>query len=981
MATHDAIDPVLVERFAHGNGTVFVGAGISLGARLPSWHKLMGPLRTDLGPAVGPGTSYLDIAELYEVKHSRSVLVQYLKERLGDVRFQLTKTHELIVGLPVQRIYTTNFDTLLEQASQKKQINRNVIFNASQVGFSDTSTLSIVKLHGDLSDPGSIVISARDFYSYFGKNPAVADLLKVELQTHTVLFLGYSFSDPNLGMILGNAANQSGAVRPLLYSLQLKPSELTVRAMSARGVKVIALDAAPGTAEADRAIEDWLRRFRQSLIAFERRKHTYPVDARVPREPSAPPVRKNPVRRTRMLERIKTGLQSDFRVVVVKGEAGIGKTQLVAEAAADSIHLPGTYMLDEAFEQIVWIRSALDDASRGHSLDHIFESIAAHVDTLLSDGDNGDIRKKQSQINMTLQERRLLIVIEDFEDPSSTFDHQKRLAGMEEPAEAERRRRFEEIQEWLENPGPYANPKSRIVVTSRNAIVAGFVVEIAKMDSEEAAELLSEHARGLVMRHNCPGFGQDTARKLLALTTGNPQAIKWALGLCNATGSTERLEALRLATPDDKIGAVFKVLIDAIMDVLQPSEKEVVVAMMVFPSEEWIALSLIESAVSSACDSLRQRESLRHHVAKCIKFGLIERDARTDAYLMHRTTKEVLLGYGITSQELDEVRERLANHLLEFLARDDVISRHPYIGEAYWNALVRDEMAKVDPYWPTIEALMRWAGTGPYLVKFALLLVHYMDSRFLNNQRMHFVRLALAALGPGEKRTRALLHIDALAWTFIEENRKDDARAEIAKGLALLDGKADSDLCALAHAWRARLDASDGRKVEANRNIKEAFRLAEGCEAEKPWIMARVEMMAGDVELMDGNPGEAVEHYTKSADYADRYGGEGDGYQTNPRIGLALMAVVNAKKEPDPVSMERARRRFMRLVENGQVATGRLYGQYGLALIAARENASREAIRQLEQIMREIRRRSTGNVLLALAEKSYQQLLDASHGG
>jgi NAD-dependent SIR2 family protein deacetylase len=177
------IDPVLIERFAHGNGTVFVGAGISLGSRLPSWRELMEPLKIDLGEEVDASASYLEIAELYESKHSRRDLVEYLKDRLGDVRFELTKAHELIVGLPVQRIYTTNFDNLLEQASSKRRLNRNVIIDASHIGFSDTSRLSIIKLHGDLSDINSLVISASDYYGYFTKNPAVADLLKVELQT------------------------------------------------------------------------------------------------------------------------------------------------------------------------------------------------------------------------------------------------------------------------------------------------------------------------------------------------------------------------------------------------------------------------------------------------------------------------------------------------------------------------------------------------------------------------------------------------------------------------------------------------------------------------------------------------------------------------------------------------------------------------------------------------------------------------------
>ena len=955
MASQDAIDPVLVERFAHGNGTVFVGAGISLGARLPSWNKLMAPLRSDLGPAVGPCTSYLDIAELYEVKHNRSVLVQFLKERLGDVRFQLTKTHELIVRLPVQRIYTTNFDTLLEQASQKKQINRNVIFNASQVGFSDTSTLSIVKLHGDLSDPASIVITTRDFYSYFARNPAVADLLKVELQTHTVLFMGYSFSDPNLGMILANSASQSGMVRPLLYSLQFKPSALTVKAMYARGVSVIPLDADPGTADAEQAVEEWLRRFRQSLISYERRKQNFPSEIVKAHELPLASYRKHSVRRSSLLDRIKTGLYSDFRVIMVKGEAGIGKSQLVAEAMADCVHPPGTYMLDEAFEQIIWIRNA-DDGHPGHSLERIFDTIAAHADMPLSIEfeRKARIKENQARINALLQERRLLIVIEDFEDPAALADCES--GGKERCAD------FNEIRAWLENAGPYANPKSRIVVVSRNAIVAGFVVEVAKMDEKEALNLLHDHARCVLLKRNCPSFDETSAQTVLRIAAGNPQAIKWALGLCNRENGHRQLDALDLPAGRD-IGTVFGMLLHQIVALLGPAGRNVVTVMTVFPSGEWITAELVGAALGRAPRNAKARDRLRHDMLGCVQFGLLEYDARANAYLMHRTTKEVFLRSIVTASELDVARTRLAAYLLSFLRN---VVRNPYIDEVYWNALVRDEMSTIDPYWPTIEALMRWTGGQSWLPRFALLLVHYMDSRFLNTQRLACIESALRAQPPLAQRTRALLHIDALGWTYIEENRNAEARAEIDKGEALLSEESDNDLRALAQAWRARLDISEGRTGEAHRKIASAYAYARSCET-KYWIRARIEMMAGDIELMDGNPNAAKLYYAKSAACADLYGGEGDGYQTNPRIGLALMAAAgNTKSENDP-SLETARSIFTKLVDNGNVATGRLYGQYGLALIAARGDTSREAIRQLEQIMREIRRRSTGNVLLGLA--------------
>jgi len=985
MGKPTCIDSVLVERFAHGNGTVFVGAGISLGARLPSWGELMNHLRADLGNEVGPSTDYLHIAELFETKHNRPALVRYLKERLGDVRFQLTKAHELIVGLPVQRIYTTNFDNLLEQASQKRQINRNVISNTSHVAFSDTSTLSIVKLHGDLSDPNSIVISARDFYSYLAKNPVVADLLKIELQTRTVLFLGYSFSDPNLSMILGNLAFQSGPSRPLLYSLQFNPTDLYIQSMHARGVKVIKLDAAPGTAEADQAIEEWLRAFRQSLINYERRKGRSTGQGKHANRQDLPVFRGNAIRRMKMSERIRAGLQSDFKVLIVKGEAGIGKTQLVAEAAADSLHAAGTFMSDDAFERIIWLKASFNVGKVGHELESILDAIASKVDTLLISEGSDDLKKKRADINVILQERRLLIVIEDLEDPKGNHPGSGPLSREDKESAP-----FMQIKEWLENPGPYANPLSRIIVTSRSAVVAGFVVEITKMDTEEATDVLHDHARKIMLRQTCPNFFKEFEKKLLGMTGGNPQAIKLALGLCNGTAMPDKVltsldEHFRTEQVAwDKIETVFKVLLNDIRAELRrkyASAIEIVIAMTVFPTEEWVPALLVEAAVGDTIHADGPDSSFKVQAAHCVCFGLLEHNACTDQYLMPRIIKEILVHDQKNTASRGAVRTRLAQYLMDFLEKNVCRSN---IKEPYWNALVCDEMAKIDPYWEIVDVVMYWPEEEWRVVDFVHLMVHYMDSRFLNTQRLKFIKLALRSHVRIDNRIKARLYIDALGWTYMEEGANGQARNAIDDGMNLLDEKDPNDspdLKALAYAWRARIDAAEGKKVSASKHIVTAYGYAEDLK-EKPWILARLELMAGDVDLMDDSVEKyahnAFGHYTKAADYAEAYGGEGNGYQINPRIGLALLEMRDEEEKPG-LNVEKARRRFTQLIDNSHVPTGRLYGQYGMALIALRENLTGEARRQLQQIQKEIRHSSRGNVLLKLAEKSYEKIIGAGN--
>lgn len=967
MSRHYAIDPVLVERFAHGNGTIFVGAGISLGARLPSWSKLMAPLRKDLGSEVGLGASYLDIAELYETKHSRGVLIQYLKDQLGDVRFQLTQTHELIVSLPVQRIYTTNFDSLLEQASRKKQINRNVIFNASHVGFSDTSTLSIVKLHGDLDDADSLVISARDYHNYFNRNPAVADLLKVELQTHTVLFLGYSFSDPNFGMILGRAAAQSGAARPLLYSLQLEPTPLAVQALQARGVKVIPIKEKGGTAKADEEIEQWLRCFRKALIRYDRRKASAQFGRDGVPGRFAPPQFPHSTFRIQTRTRIETGLQSEFRVVVVKGEPGVGKTTLVAAAVADSIHSAGIISISDAFEQVIWVGSVGNPDRREHCgigheggcracralrakcqialLERVLDAIGHALNEFTAQGPiresaSDRIKRKRLRINALLQEHKVIVVLEDL------------------PRDADH------VKHWLENAGPYANPKSRIIVTSRSAVVTGFVVEVERLAHHEAVELVAECARALMLRKYIPaGLSDELVGRLATETCGNPQAIQMAVGLIVGTGDPAAacLDCDRWPVGGNAdICRLFEIYIGMMWDAMTANAHTVLGAMFAFPDTVPVPSRLLRKAAAL------NDAAFGDGIKLAVRFGIVERDVANDTFRMQSIMRSGLQGLADPTSVVAACA-RLAEHLLAFLGDANVLCR-PEIPDPYWNTLVRDEMAKVDPYWPIVRHVMERAAATPDIAKFVMLLTHYMDSRFLNADRLSFLSNALAQINDSEPYMAALFRIDALAWTYIEEGLHEEAQAQITHGLELIEGMDAKGLDAIACAWAARIDGSNGRFVEATRQIDAATRVAEKLD-KKYWIEARVKMIAGDLQMMQQNPKAAFDLYTRAEELAEQYGGEGHGYQTRPRIGIALLEL---KRDSE------ARRIFKMLEENAKVATGRLYGEYGLALADARAHATPAATVRLQNVRREIARRDSGNVLMGLANRLYEEISSGS---
>jgi hypothetical protein len=1027
MATID-IDPVLVERFANGNGTIFVGAGISTGSGMPGWGQLMEPLRRDVG-VVDPCTHYFDIAELYETEWGRSELVNYLRKSLGDVRFQLTRAHELIVGLPVKRIYTTNFDDLLEQASARRQINRTVISNAAHVGFSDTSKLSIIKLHGDLNDPKFLVFTASDYYSYFTKNPAVADLLQVELQTHTILFLGYSFNDPNLGMILGKVASQSESNRPLLYSLQLSPSRLVTCSLRRRGVKVIPIDTRSGSPDASQKVEAWLRAFANALRRHERRKHYLrltPFD--VGDNIDIPKHELSPLRRE-ALERIDNGLCSDFRVIVVKGEPGVGKTQLLALAASKCTECPGTGLSDEVFERVIWIRAECNASGVGHTLERIFRSILCSIQTTSAEiGKSASeshlpdtqLRPRQQEVNRLLQQHRALVVIEDLEHPEPTSvasaSGKSRKLNAEVDVEQQhiddkqqtQKEELKRIRDWLESPGPYAYPKSRIIVSSRSLILPGFVVEIEPLTRTQATTLIKEHCRKIMLRRaideELPEKSDDMAKvtieSLINITFRNPQVIKMALGLMNGTKDPEapkKALAKLVARPDTKLETVFKALLvyalNWIENNLGPEPKTdkpgihrtILVAMLAFPDGEPVPAHLLEIAAGKQ----EKPSEFTEHAQILANFGLLERNASAGTYTVHRIVRSLLKQRPEEAALVGLAHQRLAQHLLDHLRDKNVICR-PDIKEEYWNALVRAEMSQVDPYWRIIKHVLQEMRNDPIITSFAMVLPHYMDSRLLNVERKAMLTSAVVQFDKlikdpdnqdqigALKRNQALLKIDALAWTHIEDRELDLAEIEIEEGLQLV--RDQTDLVALAECWRTR-SAMLRQKSCIRPNWDEAEKHMEQARTSifsqsQRWIQLRIKMMDGDLHKLMGKPREALRLYREAEQQAEYYGGEGDGYQTSPRIGIALL---DMKPEPTEEEEREAERRFEKLVENRQVAIGQLYGRYGLALLAARRNSTREAISQLNIIRQELYYRGLGNILLELTEALYEEINRRGH--
>ncbi|HEX3126691.1 MAG TPA: hypothetical protein VH394_05120, partial [Thermoanaerobaculia bacterium] len=178
---------------------------------------------------------------------------------------------------------------------------------------------------------------------------------------------------------------------------------------------------------------------------------------------------------------------------------------------------------------------------------------------------------------------------------------------------------------------------------------------------------------------------------------------------------------------------------------------------------------------------------------------------------------------------------------------------------------------------------------------------------------------------------------------------------QIVRGFEMARG---DDLRALGLAWRARVRVERKHFERADELIRDA--LAIPCS---PWILFRVNMAAGDISLKRGDQDgarAALGFYQRAAQEADSYGGEGYGYQIGPRIGLAYLGMGD---------IDEAESKFRELSGLEQIPIGKLYAEYGLALVARERGHLPEARLMLSDVRSKIYRYTTSNLLLRLIEE------------
>ena len=180
---------------------IMVGSGFSKNASpdFPDWRGLGDKIfeRQHNRKPVGEDRQYLNLLRLageLESIHGRTVLDEVIRKFIPDTK-EPSEVHKKLLDLPWTSVFTTNYDTLLEQAAKRQTKQYNVIISKEDLVHSRNQR--IVKLHGSLPSQRPFVITEEDYRQYPKNNAIFVNTVQQSLIENLSCLIGFSGDDPN----------------------------------------------------------------------------------------------------------------------------------------------------------------------------------------------------------------------------------------------------------------------------------------------------------------------------------------------------------------------------------------------------------------------------------------------------------------------------------------------------------------------------------------------------------------------------------------------------------------------------------------------------------------------------------------------------------------------------------------------------------------------------------------------------------------
>lgn len=187
----------------NGNAAVFAGAGLSKATGFVDWKTLLRSITHQLGLSIDKESDLVAITQ-YSINErgGRHHINQLLVDEFSK-KVIVTENHQIMARLPIKTFWTTNYDRLIENALCEAGKTPDIKITQENLAISrDKRDAIVYKMHGDIEHPDSAVISKEDYENFNNDRPLFSAALQGDIVSKTFLFIGFSFSDPNIDYIL-----------------------------------------------------------------------------------------------------------------------------------------------------------------------------------------------------------------------------------------------------------------------------------------------------------------------------------------------------------------------------------------------------------------------------------------------------------------------------------------------------------------------------------------------------------------------------------------------------------------------------------------------------------------------------------------------------------------------------------------------------------------------------------------------------------
>ena len=150
----------------------------------------------------------LDAAQILADSIAVADFTKLLRDKLNITLPDVANIYKSLIAIDPTIMFTTNFDQFLEAAYMRLsgghgynicRYNEHHLLNDIR-----SPIRSIAKVHGCITQPANLIMTRTSYFDARRTYRPFFRVVESSLITNTLLFIGYSFSDPDIQLILEN---------------------------------------------------------------------------------------------------------------------------------------------------------------------------------------------------------------------------------------------------------------------------------------------------------------------------------------------------------------------------------------------------------------------------------------------------------------------------------------------------------------------------------------------------------------------------------------------------------------------------------------------------------------------------------------------------------------------------------------------------------------------------------------------------------